>query len=140
MTFRASVEIEFALALPGGMALRAGLPRSRVRDDPAGRAERVQRRPAAGAGRRRASRSTSSTPSTRPGQYEVSVGALNPVAAADRSVLVRQTIRAVAQRHGLRVSFAPAVLAGGVGNGGHLHLSAWRDGRTCTPAATAGSG
>jgi glutamine synthetase len=62
------------------------------------------------------------------GQYEVSVGALDPVAAADRSVLVRQTLRAVAQRHGLRVSFAPSVVAGGVGNGGHVHLSAWRDG------------
>ncbi|MGW3289977.1 glutamine synthetase, partial [Streptomyces sp. NPDC001002] len=62
------------------------------------------------------------------GQFEVSVGALDPVAAADRSVLVRQTIRAVAQRHGLVVSFAPAVFAEGVGNGGHLHLSAWRDG------------
>ncbi|MFJ6080681.1 glutamine synthetase family protein [Streptomyces sp. NPDC092369] len=61
------------------------------------------------------------------GQFEVSVGALDPVAAADRSVLVRQTIRAVAGRHGLVVSFAPAVFAEGVGNGGHLHLSAWRD-------------
>ncbi|KUN03125.1 glutamine synthetase [Streptomyces yokosukanensis] len=63
------------------------------------------------------------------GQFEVSVGALDPVAAADRSVLVRQTIRALAQRHGLRVSFAPAVSAEGVGNGGHLHLSCWRAGR-----------
>ncbi|WNM31639.1 glutamine synthetase family protein [Streptomyces sp. Li-HN-5-11] len=62
------------------------------------------------------------------GQFEISVGALDPVAAADRSVLVRQTVRAVAQRHGLRVSFSPAVLARGVGNGGHVHLSAWRDG------------
>ncbi|MFI6934870.1 glutamine synthetase family protein [Streptomyces sp. NPDC050287] len=62
------------------------------------------------------------------GQFEVSVGALDPVAAADRSVLVRQTVRAVAGRHGLAVSFAPAVLAQGVGNGGHIHLSAWRDG------------
>ncbi|WEO94077.1 glutamine synthetase family protein [Streptomyces sp. FXJ1.172] len=62
------------------------------------------------------------------GQFEISVGALDPVAAADRSVLVRQTIRAVAGRHGLRVSFAPAYLAEGVGNGGHLHLSCWRDG------------
>ncbi|MFD9005542.1 glutamine synthetase [Streptomyces sp. NPDC059582] len=67
-------------------------------------------------------------PEYAPGQFEVSVGALDPVAAADRSVLVRQTIRAVAQRHGLRVSFAPAVSAEGVGNGGHVHLSAWRDG------------
>ncbi|MCX5425203.1 glutamine synthetase family protein [Streptomyces sp. NBC_00078] len=62
------------------------------------------------------------------GQFEISVGALDPVAAADRSVLVRQTIRAVARRHGLVVSFAPAVFAQGVGNGGHVHLSAWREG------------
>ncbi|MYW18702.1 glutamine synthetase [Streptomyces sp. SID2955] len=67
-------------------------------------------------------------PEYAPGQFEISVGALDPVAAADRSVLVRQTIRAVAQRHGLRVSFAPAYLPEGVGNGGHLHLSCWRDG------------
>ncbi|MER7477915.1 glutamine synthetase family protein [Streptomyces sp. NPDC126510] len=62
------------------------------------------------------------------GQFEISVGALDPVAAADRSVLVRQTVRSVAGRHGLRVSFAPAVVGRGVGNGGHVHLSAWRDG------------
>lgn len=62
------------------------------------------------------------------GQFEISVGALDPVAAADRSVLMKQTIRAVARRHGLRASFAPALLAEGVGNGGHVHLSAWRDG------------
>ncbi|NED33066.1 glutamine synthetase family protein [Streptomyces sp. SID8499] len=62
------------------------------------------------------------------GQFEISVGALDPVAAADRSVLVRQTVRAVARRHALRVSFAPAVRGEGVGNGGHVHLSAWRDG------------
>ncbi|MEU0673628.1 glutamine synthetase family protein [Streptomyces sp. NPDC006172] len=67
-------------------------------------------------------------PEYAPGQFEISVGALDPVAAADRSVLVRQTVRAVARRHGLRVSFSPAVTAEGVGNGGHLHLSAWRDG------------
>ncbi|MFJ9632529.1 glutamine synthetase [Streptomyces sp. NPDC101175] len=62
------------------------------------------------------------------GQFELSTGALDPVAAADLSVLVRQTVRAVSERHGLRASFTPAVLARGVGNGGHIHLSAWRDG------------
>ena len=62
------------------------------------------------------------------GQYEVSVGALDPVAAADRSVLVRQTIRAVSYRHGYQPSFSPSVVAGTVGNGGHVHLSLWRDG------------
>ena len=60
------------------------------------------------------------------GQYEVSVGPLDPVAAADRSVLVRQTIRALSYRHGYQPSYAPSVIAGSVGNGGHVHLSLWR--------------
>src|SRR5260370_13505094 len=63
------------------------------------------------------------------GQMEISVAPRDPVGAADDSVLVRQTIRAVSQRHGLQASFAPSVVAGGVGNGGHVHLSLWRDGQ-----------
>jgi glutamine synthetase len=63
------------------------------------------------------------------GQLEISVAPKDPVAAADDSVLIRQTIRAVSQRHGLQVSFAPSVVAGGVGNGGHVHLSLWRNGQ-----------
>jgi glutamine synthetase len=62
------------------------------------------------------------------GQYEVSVAPQDPVGAADTAVLVRETIRAVSQSHGLRASFSPKVLAGGVGNGAHIHLSLWRDG------------
>jgi glutamine synthetase len=62
------------------------------------------------------------------GQYEVSVGPTDPVAAADRSVLVRQTVRALSYRHGYQPSFAPSVVAGSVGNGGHVHLSLWRAG------------
>jgi glutamine synthetase len=63
------------------------------------------------------------------GQLEISVAAADPVAAADDSVLVRQTIRAVSARHGFQASFAPSVVAGTVGNGGHAHLSVWRDGQ-----------
>lgn len=63
------------------------------------------------------------------GQMELSVAATDPVAAADRQVLVRETIRAVSQAHHLRASFAPMVVAGQVGNGGHLHLSVWAEGR-----------
>jgi glutamine synthetase len=73
------------------------------------------------------------------GQFEVSVAAADPVRAADDSVLVRQTIRAVSQRHGLRVSFAPSVVAGQVGNGGHVHLSAWRDGTNPFEGSPSGS-
>lgn len=75
------------------------------------------------------------------GQFEVSVAPEDPVAAADTSVLVRHVIRATAARHGLRVSFAPKVLPGDAGNGGHVHLSLWRDGEnlfalTPTPPGT----
>ena len=63
------------------------------------------------------------------GQLEVSVAAGDPVAAADDSVLVRQTIRAVSAQFGFQASFAPSVVAGSVGNGGHVHLSIWRDGQ-----------
>ena len=61
------------------------------------------------------------------GQYEVSVAAQDPVGAADTLILVRETIRAVSARAGLRATFSPKVLAGGVGNGGHVHLSLWSD-------------
>lgn len=70
-------------------------------------------------------------------QFELSVAAEDPVGAADTSVLVRQTLRAIGQRHGLRTSFSPKVLAEGVGNGGHVHLSVHGpDG----PLLTGGSG
>lgn len=64
-------------------------------------------------------------PEYSPGQFEVSVAAGDPVAAADDFVLVRETIRAVSARHGYRVSFSPKVVADGVGNGGHVHASIW---------------
>src|SRR5262245_36804550 len=68
-------------------------------------------------------------PEYAPGQLELSVAAADPVLAADRSVLVRQTIQAVSLAHGFRASFAPVVVAGQVGNGLHLHLSARAAGR-----------
>lgn len=64
-------------------------------------------------------------PEYAPGQFEVSVGPLGPLGAADRNLLTRQTIRALGEAHGLRTSFSPAVVAGGVGNGMHLHFSLW---------------
>ncbi|RVW01951.1 type I glutamate--ammonia ligase [Rhodococcus xishaensis] len=68
-------------------------------------------------------------PEYAPGQFEVSVATEDPLGAADTSLLVRETIRAVTIRHGMRVSFSPSVDGSGVGSGGHVHLSLWWDGR-----------
>jgi glutamine synthetase len=68
-------------------------------------------------------------PEYAPGQLEISIAADDPVRAADLTVLVRHTIRAVTKRHGMRASFAPVIVAGQVGNGAHVHLSLWRKGR-----------
>lgn len=57
------------------------------------------------------------------GQLEVSVAAEDPVNAADTFVLVRETVRAISRSHGFRATFSPKVLAEGVGNGAHVHLS-----------------
>jgi glutamine synthetase len=61
-------------------------------------------------------------------QVEVSLAAADPVTAADRQLLARQTIHAAARAHGLRVSFAPLVSMDNAGNGWHLHVSVSRDG------------
>lgn len=71
------------------------------------------------------------------GQLELSVAPESPVHAADTSVVVRATIRAVGNQYGLRTSFSPKVDAAGVGNGGHVHLSLGRDERNLM---TGGSG
>ncbi|WP_030677372.1 glutamine synthetase family protein [Streptomyces rimosus] len=69
-------------------------------------------------------------PEYAPGQFEVSTAPADPLRAADDLVLVRETVRAVSLRHGLRASFAPSVVAGQVGNGCHLHLSLHRGERS----------
>jgi glutamine synthetase len=73
-------------------------------------------------------------------QFELSVGPSDPVGAADRILLVRHTIRAVTIRASMRCSFAPAIEAGGVGNGCHLHTSLWRDGRNLMSGGDGPSG
>ncbi|MDD7964128.1 type I glutamate--ammonia ligase [Actinomycetospora lemnae] len=64
-----------------------------------------------------------------PAQVELSLGATDPVRAADEQLLARQTVLAAAARHGLRVSFAPLPSTQMAGNGWHAHTSLWRDGR-----------
>lgn len=75
-----------------------------------------------------------------PAQVEISLAPDDPLAAADRQLLARQTVHAAARAHGLRASFAPLVTAAGVGNGWHLHTSVWRDGANLLAGDQGGPG
>jgi glutamine synthetase len=59
------------------------------------------------------------------GQQEVPIRHAAALRAADNHVLLRETVRAVAIRHGLWASFAPKPLPDQAGNGAHLHASLW---------------
>jgi len=61
-----------------------------------------------------------------PAQMELSLTAADPVTAADQQLLARQTLRAAARMHGLRLSFAPLPSTSSAGNGWHIHSSLWR--------------
>ncbi len=72
-----------------------------------------------------------------PGQVELSIVASDPITAADRQLLARQTIHAAARSHGLRACFAPLFTAADVGNGWHLHTSVWRGERNLLASTSA---
>ena len=59
------------------------------------------------------------------GQQEISTGHAPALQAADEQLLVRETIRGVAVRHGLVASLAPKPWPENAGNGGHVHFSLW---------------
>jgi glutamine synthetase len=59
------------------------------------------------------------------GQQELSIGHAPALEAADRQVFYRETVRAVAHRHGLWASLAPKPFLDQAGNGAHIHWSLW---------------
>jgi len=59
------------------------------------------------------------------GQQELSIRHAPALAAADRQVFFRETVRGVAFRHGLYASLAPKPFPDQAGNGGHIHWSLW---------------
>jgi glutamine synthetase len=72
-------------------------------------------------------------PESGPGQQEISIRYAPAVAAADRQIAFRETVRAVALQHGLKASFLPKIFADKAGSGCHLHLSLWQDGQNLLP-------
>lgn len=57
------------------------------------------------------------------GQFEVTCAPTDALAAADRSIAIREIAREVARNLGCRTSFAPKPKRNEVGNGVHIHFS-----------------
>jgi glutamine synthetase len=56
-------------------------------------------------------------------QFEIPVTAAEGVAGADRAVVLREVVRELARRQGIRASFVPLLDPAQAGNGVHVHLS-----------------
>jgi glutamine synthetase len=56
-------------------------------------------------------------------QFEIPVAPTEGVASADRAVLLREVVREIARRDGMRASFVPLLDPEQAGNGVHIHLS-----------------
>jgi glutamine synthetase len=56
-------------------------------------------------------------------QFEIPVAPAEGVASADRSVVLREVVREIARREGLRASFVPLLDPQQAGNGVHIHMS-----------------
>jgi len=59
------------------------------------------------------------------GQQELPIRHAPALAAADRQVFYRDTVRNVAYQHGLYASLAPKPFPDEAGNGAHIHFSLW---------------
>lgn len=67
-------------------------------------------------------------------QFELSTEHGAPLLAADRFVVVRETIGAVAAQHDLVGTCLPLVFGDEAGSGWHIHFSLWRNGHNLTGA------
>ena len=57
-------------------------------------------------------------------QFEINLQHVNsPVTAGDHAVLLRRTVHAAAERHGMRASFMPKPFLDAAGSGMHVHVS-----------------
>ena len=64
-------------------------------------------------------------PESGPSQHELSVRHGPALRAADTYLLVKETIRAIADSHGAAATFAPSPFVDQPASGAHVHLSLW---------------
>jgi glutamine synthetase len=56
-------------------------------------------------------------------QFEIPIAAADALQAADRAVILREVVREIARREGIRASFVPLLDPAEAGNGVHIHIS-----------------
>ncbi len=68
-------------------------------------------------------------PEYGPGQHEIVTKYADALRAADNQILFKETVKAVAARHGLIASFMPKPFEDKSGSGAHIHISLQENGR-----------
>ncbi len=64
-----------------------------------------------------------------PGQQEITIKYDEALKTCDNQIVFRETVRAIAGKNGLIASFLPKIFVDKAGNGCHLHLSLWKEGK-----------
>jgi len=67
-------------------------------------------------------------PEYGPGQQEIVCKYDTALRASDNQVMFRETVRGIAEKHGVIASFMPKPFQNLAGSGGHIHVSIWKNG------------
>lgn len=67
-------------------------------------------------------------PESGPGQHEITIKYTDALKAADNQIIFRETVKAIAHKHGLLASFLPKIFPDTAGSGCHVHMSLWKEG------------
>jgi glutamine synthetase len=67
-------------------------------------------------------------PESGSGQQEITIKYTDALEACDNQIAFRETLKAVAFKHGFLASFLPKIFPDKTGSGCHLHLSLWKGG------------
>jgi glutamine synthetase len=65
-------------------------------------------------------------PESGPGQQELNVRYTGAMQSADHQIIYRETVRGIANQHGVIASFLPKIFEDKAGSGCHINFSIWR--------------
>lgn len=71
-----------------------------------------------------------------PSQYEINIGAADPLRLADQVIYFKIMAKDLAAKYGLKATFMPKPFWGVNGSGAHTHMSVWKDGTNLFQSST----